>query len=133
MLNLLEPACRAMFIEELGFAPAGPSQGYRQRVAAQLAERAIMALIDPASGQVVFKAEFGAQYGSWVQIQGVWTASDWRGRGFGKAGMAAMVLEARRRGWTNVCLYVNDFNAPALAVYRAVGFRRVGTWATVMF
>jgi predicted GNAT family acetyltransferase len=32
-----------------------------------------------------------------------------------------------------VSLYVNDFNAPALATYRRVGFRQVGTFASVLF
>ena len=32
-----------------------------------------------------------------------------------------------------VSLYVNDFNTAALAVYERVGFRRVGTYATVLF
>jgi predicted GNAT family acetyltransferase len=31
-----------------------------------------------------------------------------------------------------VSLYVNDFNKPAIAAYDAVGFGRVGTFATVM-
>jgi len=29
-------------------------------------------------------------------------------------------------------LYVNDFNTPAIATYEAVGFRRVGTFATIL-
>ena len=32
-----------------------------------------------------------------------------------------------------VSLYVNDYNAPALATYDRVGFSRVGTFATVLF
>jgi hypothetical protein len=32
-----------------------------------------------------------------------------------------------------VSLYVNDFNAPARAVYRRVGFREVGCYASVLF
>jgi hypothetical protein len=30
-------------------------------------------------------------------------------------------------------LYVNSFNAPALAAYRRIGFRQVGRYATVLF
>jgi predicted GNAT family acetyltransferase len=30
-------------------------------------------------------------------------------------------------------LYVNDFNAPARAAYRRVGFREVGRYASVLF
>jgi predicted GNAT family acetyltransferase len=32
-----------------------------------------------------------------------------------------------------VSLYVNAYNLPALAAYRRVGFRQVGTFATVLF
>jgi predicted GNAT family acetyltransferase len=32
-----------------------------------------------------------------------------------------------------VSLYANHYNERALAAYRAVGFRRVGTYATVLF
>jgi ribosomal protein S18 acetylase RimI-like enzyme len=133
MLDVLVPASRAMFLEELGFPPPGTEAAYRAHVAAQVARGAVLARVDPSGGRVVFKAELGSECGPWVQVQGVWTDPEWRGRGLAKAGMAAVVLEARRRGLPNVCLYVNDFNAPALAVYRAVGFTQTGAWATVMF
>jgi GNAT superfamily N-acetyltransferase len=132
MLEAMVPACRAMFTEELGFAPPGPEMGYRAHVANQIERGNLLANVDPASGRVVFKAELGAACGPWVQIQGVWTDPAYRGRGIAKRGMAAVVAHARRRGWSQVCLYVNDFNAAALAVYRALGFIQVGTWATVM-
>ncbi len=32
-----------------------------------------------------------------------------------------------------VSLYVNNFNAPALATYKKVGFEQVDTFATVLF
>ena len=32
-----------------------------------------------------------------------------------------------------VSLYANAYNVRALAAYRAVGFRQVGTYATVLF
>ncbi|MDR0625784.1 MAG: GNAT family N-acetyltransferase [Bifidobacteriaceae bacterium] len=132
LLNLLEPACRAMFTEELGFPPPGPQAAYRAHVANQIERQALLAWIDPAGREVIFKAELGATCGPWVQVQGVWTNPAYRGQGIAKAGMIALINHASQRGLTHVCLYVNDFNLPALAVYRAVGFHQVGTWATIM-
>ncbi|MDR2378995.1 MAG: GNAT family N-acetyltransferase [Bifidobacteriaceae bacterium] len=131
-LDALVPACWAMFTEELGFPPPGPEVSYRAHVAGQIGRGALLARLDPDSGEVVFKAELGASCGQWVQVQGVWTNPAYRGRGIAKAGMVSVVEHARQRGWSRVCLYVNDFNAPALAVYRAVGFDQIGTWATVL-
>ncbi|MDR1634233.1 MAG: GNAT family N-acetyltransferase [Bifidobacteriaceae bacterium] len=132
MLDRIVPACRAMFTEELGFPPPGPPEAYRAHVANQIGRGALLARLEPSTGEVVFKAELGADCGRWVQVQGVWTNPAYRGRGIAKAGMVAVIAHARACGRDRVCLYVNDFNAPALAVYRAVGFTQVGTWATVL-
>jgi GNAT superfamily N-acetyltransferase len=132
MLDALVPAFRAMFTEELGFPPPGPQEGYRAHVAGQIERGNVLARIDSASGEVVFKAELGAACGRWVQVQGVWTNPDYRGQGIAKAGMVTVIEQARHRGLSRVCLYVNDFNAAALAVYQAVGFSQVGTWSTIM-
>jgi predicted GNAT family acetyltransferase len=56
-----------------------------------------------------------------------------RRRGIGTAGMAAVVIAAQASIAPVVSLYVNDFNAPARAAYARVGFRDVGTFATVLF
>jgi predicted GNAT family acetyltransferase len=40
---------------------------------------------------------------------------------------------ARTHVAPTVSLYVNDFNTAALATYRRVGFRQVGTFASVLF
>ncbi|MFC6257705.1 GNAT family N-acetyltransferase, partial [Kocuria oceani] len=45
--------------------------------------------------------------------------------------MAAAVRLARRTTPV-ISLYVNDYNTRALATYERVGFRRVGTFATVL-
>jgi predicted GNAT family acetyltransferase len=67
-----------------------------------------------------------------VQVQGVWVAALYRGRGLSVAGMAAVVAHGLRLA-PLVTLYVNDYNTTALAAYRHVGFERVGTFATVLF
>jgi predicted GNAT family acetyltransferase len=56
-----------------------------------------------------------------------------RGRGLAEAGMAAVVAEALRTIAPVVSLYVNDFNAPARAAYRRVGFTETATFASVLF
>jgi len=64
-------------------------------------------------------------------MSGVWVAPDWRGRGFGTAAMAAVVRDALRRVAPSVSLYVND-TTRARRLYDRCGFRRVGTFATVL-
>ena len=56
-----------------------------------------------------------------------------RGRRLSEAGMAAVVRLAREQLAPRVTLYVNDFNTAARKSYLAVGFRQVGTFATVLF
>ena len=83
------------------------------------------------NGRVVFKAEIGSQSPSVGQIQGVWVHPEWRGRGLGTAGTAA-VAAGVLRGGRIASLYVNDYNVVARSSYARVGFRAVGTFATVL-
>jgi predicted GNAT family acetyltransferase len=47
--------------------------------------------------------------------------------------MAAVVVEAARSIAPLVSLYVNDFNTPARAAYRRVGFIESGQLMSVLF
>ncbi|MCI2240255.1 GNAT family N-acetyltransferase [Kineococcus sp. TRM81007] len=136
-LDLVVPACVAMFTEEIGYAPAPPDGGgaYRARVAELVSTGRSFVRVDPgpAGPEVVFKAELGAVSPKVVQVQGVWVPPHRRGEGLASPGMAAVVRAARAEGVDVVSLYVNDYNAKALAAYRRVGFREVGTFATVLF
>jgi len=68
-----------------------------------------------------------------VQVQGVWVHPKWRGQGIAAGGMAAVVKASLRRFAPTISLYVNGFNEPARRLYQRLGFRRVGTFATVLF
>ena len=132
-LNTLLPASVAMFTEEVGVSPVGPDGGaaYRARVAELIRGGRSYARI--SGGQVVFKAEIGAVTPLACQVQGVWVPPELRGRGHASSGMAAVVQHALRSVAPVVSLYVNDFNMPARAAYRRVGFREVGTFMSVLF
>jgi predicted GNAT family acetyltransferase len=47
--------------------------------------------------------------------------------------MAAVVVEALQSMAPLVSLYVNDYNTPARAAYRRVGFQEVGRLMSVLF
>jgi uncharacterized protein len=131
--DVVLPACIDMFTEEVGVSPTGPDGGslYRARVRELITAGRALARID--DGGVVFKAEIGAVTPHACQVQGVWVPPRLRGRGLSVAGMSAVVEYALRHVAPVVSLYVNDFNTPALAAYRHVGFRDVGTFMSVLF
>ena len=132
-LDILVPACVAMFTAEVGVSPTvgGASYAYRTRIAEIVDEGRSFVRID--DGLVVFKAEVGAVSNGVCQVQGVWVDPAFRGRRLSESGMAAVVRHARARIAPQVSLYVNDYNTAARKAYRAVGFREVGSFATVLF
>lgn len=130
-VDLVLPAATAMFTEEIGYPPYyGSDRLYRQGVAHLIA--AGHTLVRIQDGQVVFKADLGSVAGGVAQIQGVWLHPDLRGQGLAVPAMAAAVEYTLRSVASAVTLYVNAFNAPALATYRRVGFTQTGTFATVL-
>ncbi|ASU78146.1 DUF4081 domain-containing protein [Actinopolyspora erythraea] len=126
------PAAVAMFVEEVGVDPRrnGGAVGYRARIADLIASGRTFARFE--DGQVVFKAEIGAVSSTVGQIQGVWVRPDRRGSGLGAAGTAAVADHLVRLMRRRASLYVNDFNVAARAAYRKIGFRRAGTFGTVL-
>ncbi|MFD3947486.1 GNAT family N-acetyltransferase [Streptomyces sp. NPDC058579] len=132
-MELIMPACVAMFTEEVGISPMAGDGGllYQARVAELVGLGRSFARVE--DGKVVFKAEIGAATGRACQIQGVWVAPEHRGRGLSESGMAAVLRYALADVAPVVSLYVNDYNAPARAAYRRVGFREVGAFMSVLF
>lgn len=131
-VGALFPAAVAMYTEEVGVSPLrdGGEYGYRRRVTDLVrSHRAYARFVD---GRAVFKAELAVLTRHTAQVQGVWVAPEWRGRGLGTAGMAAVVQDALRRVAPTVSLYVNGYNTSARRVYARCGFRQVGTFATVL-
>ena len=136
-LEFVLPACVAMFTEEVGYSPVMADGGslYQSQVGALvLSGRSLVRMgRGPDGPHVVFKAELGSVTHDAAQVQGVWVNPLYRGQGLAAPGMAAVVEITRRDVARMVSLYVNGFNTRAVRVYERVGFRRVGTFATVLF
>ncbi|NBM20640.1 DUF4081 domain-containing GNAT family N-acetyltransferase [Streptomyces sp. GC420] len=132
-MDVIMPACVAMFTEEVGISPLAGDGGllYQARVAELVGTGRSFARIE--NGRVVFKAEIGAATTRACQIQGVWVAPEFRGRGLSETGMAAVLRHALTDVAPVVSLYVNDFNTAARASYRRVGFRETGAFMSVLF
>ncbi len=132
-LGLLVPAAIAMFTQEVGVSPVAQGAGpaYRARLADLIRAGRALAIVE--EGRIVFKSEIGAATAQVCQVQGVWVAPELRGRGLGGSGMAAVVRHAQAHIAPTVSLYVNDYNHAAIATYEQVGFRTVGTFATILF
>ncbi len=120
-----------MYTEEIGVSPvAGNPAGYRFYVRQLITSGRAFGLFD--GDRVLFKADLGSVSATVCQVQGVWLDPELRGRGMAAPAMAAVVKLARTIAPT-VSLYVNDYNRPARATYRRVGFTEVGEFATIHF
>ena len=112
----------AMYTEEMGENPlARDPSGYRRRV--QILTARGWTYVYEVGGELLFKMDIGCASNRGAQIQGVYVPPEARGRGMGTAAMAACCTLAFERH-PSLSLYVNDFNAPAVALYERLGFQR---------
>jgi uncharacterized protein len=73
---------------------------------------------------------FNAALPDIVQLGGIYTPPELRGRGYAKAAVAASLLAARERGVSRAVLFTS--NPSAARSYEAVGFRRLGDFGLVL-
>ena len=79
-----------------------------------------------------FRASVSAVTPDAAQVSGVYTPPERRNQGFARRGLSELCRRLFERS-RHVCLFVNDFNASALAVYRRMGFREVADWASAFY
>lgn len=123
-LDQLVPACAAMHKEEVGIDPLErDAVGYRERIR-ELVERN-RSIVCFEGRVIATKCEFSAVSDEAVQLMGVWTHPQYRRRGLARLMLRETCGHLFRRG-KNVTLFVNDFNRPAIALYEAIGFQKIG-------
>ena len=131
-LRELLPAAAAMFTEEVGFDPiARYGDGYAARLRTLIAGQR-SAIVTDVNGRVIFKVDAGIVNLDAAQVQGVWLHPDYRGYGLAKPFFAA-AAQILQRHYPHLSLYVNDYNARALAMYRGTGWEQIGQFSTIIF
>ena len=130
-LDLLVPACAQAHFEEIGIDPLRRDrEGFRWRTQAQIGEGRSWVWLD--GDTILFKAEASAWTPHAVQLQQVWVDPEVRRRGDGLRGLSdlcRLLLETT----PTVTLFVRRENAPAIALYDAVGMRRVLEYRSILF
>lgn len=120
----------AMYTDEIGTSPYKHGPGYGNFVRARLLGGDAWGIVE--HGRVIFKADIGPRLGPHAQLQGVWLDPSLRRQGLAAPMLAGMLALAQREHPV-ISLYVNHFNTPAIRLYERLGFRQVGTLATIHY
>ena len=96
---------------------------------------AVFAHVAEVDGQVVGLALWFLTFSTWVGRHGIYLEDlyvrpEHRGRGLGRALLAALAAIAVERGYGRVEWAVLDWNEPAIGFYRSIGAVAMDEWTT---
>ncbi|HXM06169.1 MAG TPA: GNAT family N-acetyltransferase [Candidatus Acidoferrum sp.] len=119
-----------MIIGELGYDPRATRAEFISGIREMIARERWW--VGESDGRICFYCNVGAWDRHTAQLQGVWSPPDARGRGLATASLAA-ICERLLDFSPSLSLFVNDFNEPAIALYRRVGFEYVADYKSLIF
>lgn len=89
-------------------------------------------LLEGQDGPLAFSA-FNATLPDVVQIGGVYTPPEHRGRGYARAVVAGSLVAVAATGVRRAILFTDADNVAARRAYEAIGFREVGDYGLLLF
>jgi RimJ/RimL family protein N-acetyltransferase len=98
----------------------------RSAIMRQIQERRLW--IAETRNQLAAMTAFNTATKEAVQVGGVFTPPELRGKGYARAAVAQSLLDARADGAEMAILFTGDDNFPAQKAYTALGFRHVGDY-----
>ncbi len=121
---------RAAFCEEaMGYTPDAAMERAMGDVAEYVERDTHRVLMD--GGTPVAMTGFNAALPQVVQVGGVYTPPENRGRGYARLAVALHLAEARARGVKNAVL--SAASQAACRAYEAIGFRRTGSFGVLAY
>lgn len=132
-IDLLITWREAYCIEALEMEP-GPtvSRAAREGVERNMGQQWVLVRSEATNTPIATSA-FSARTPDCVQVAGVWTPPEQRGRGYGRAVVAGTLFEARREGVARSVLFTDEKNIAAQRAYEALGYKRCGEYGIVIF
>lgn len=76
--------------------------------------------------QPVATTGFNARVDSYIQVGGVFTPKDNRGKGYAQAAVAQSLQMAQAQGYTDCILFTDEENHSARTAYENIGFKQTG-------
>jgi RimJ/RimL family protein N-acetyltransferase len=115
---------------ELDYDPRSRSSTFSSNVRRMIDED--LWWVGESLGRLCFFCNVGPWCARTAQLQGIWTPPEYRGHGLATAALTA-ICDRLLEDIPELSLYVNDFNEPAIALYRRVGFETVSEFRTLLF
>jgi hypothetical protein len=88
--------------------------------------------VGESGGRTCFFCHVGPESARTAQLQGIWVPPELRGNGLAKSALS-QICNRLLEIYPTLSLYVNDFNAPAIALYERTGFKKVAEFQTLLF
>lgn len=119
----------AMITNELGYDPRERDGAFSANVR-RMIERGLW-WVGERRGELCFFCHEGPVNDSTLQLQGIWTPPELRGRGLAAASLFSIARTLLERV-PSISLYVNSDNRRALRLYSRLAFTKVGELSTIL-
>jgi len=129
-LDLVVKWLAAYYVELTG-AVDGPQLRDKCRELMEGMQRRGHTWVMERDGEAVAMTSFNAAVAETVQVGGVYTPPELRGRGYGRAIVAAQLRDVRAEGVPRAVLFTGEHNLAAQRAYEPLGFRRIGALSLV--
>jgi RimJ/RimL family protein N-acetyltransferase len=118
-------------IETLAAAPGAATEARaREDISRGLVQKNFWVAVE--NENLVAMAAVNARLPDMIQIGGVFTPKELRGRGHARIAVAGALIDSHAEGAATAILFTEVRNAPAKKVYAALGFARVGDYGLIL-